>query len=55
VCNGAQPALPSINVALQLANTFKCFHGQGELLLEHQYTMLSLARYGLRAIKGNSS
>jgi hypothetical protein len=52
-CNSAPPAPPNMNVALDLAAAFEHFHGQGGLLLEHQYTMSSLARYGLRALKGN--
>lgn len=51
--DGASPAPPSMDVVLDLANAFKSFRGQGGLLLEHQYTMSSLARYGLRALKGN--
>ncbi len=49
----APPAPPSTGVPLDLADAFKRFRGQGGLLLEHQYTMSSLARHGLRALKGN--
>jgi hypothetical protein len=49
----APPAPPSADIPLGLANAFKSFRGQGGLLLEHQYTMSSLARHGLRALKGH--
>jgi hypothetical protein len=51
--DGTPPAPPDIKVALDLATAFKRFHGQGGLLLEHQYTESSLGRYGLRALKGH--
>ena len=47
------PATPRVDAALALADAFSCFRGQGGLLLEHQYTLSSLARYGLRALKGH--
>ena len=46
------PTLPSLDTALALAEALKNLRGQGCLLLEHQYTMSSLARYGLGALKG---
>ena len=47
------PKPPSLDTAAALAEALKNFHGQGCLLLEHQYTISSLAQYGLYALKGN--
>ena len=47
------PPPPSLDAAVALAEALKNFRGQGCLLLEHQYTISSLARYGLGALKGN--
>ena len=49
----APPDIPSADALLGLADAFERFRGQGGLLLEHQYTMSSLARHGLRALKGH--